>query len=396
MFRKVILGISGGVDSAVAGYLLKQKGFDVRAVFMKNWDLVNETGFCSAEKDWEDTQYVCDKVQIPIQRINFVKQYWTDVFETTLQLYQNGQTPNPDVYCNKYIKFGAFYQYAKENLSADAIATGHYARTSFGNFLQDFDPNQNVKLLQAIDRRKDQTFFLSQIPQDALRNTMFPIGNYLKSEVKKIAYEIGLESIAKKDYVTEIRGDFVNIETGRIVTQHKGIHNYTIGQKINYGGQKEALFTVHKMSDKKTILVAPGRNHPTLLTDLFYTEQPHWINRSPFNGNVVVRASFRFQHGHRLEVCDLVERDGGLLVKLDNPVRAICPGQFSVFYRDNECLGSAKIHSTGPHMRNAFNIQNEKSDDETMVSLAKRVRQQYMKEKEDHINESERLAEKLK
>lgn len=267
----------------------------------------------------------------------------------------------------------------------------------------------DVRLLQAIDPRKDQTFFLAQIPQNALRKTMFPIGNMLKSEVKKIAHDIGLESIAQKrestgicfvgkrnfrdfisDYVSESCGDFVDIDTGKIVTQHKGIHNYTIGQGISFGGQKGAFYTVRKMSDKRTILVALGRNHPTLLTDLFYTKQPHWINRSPFNGNVA-RASFRFQHGHKLKTCDLIERaDGGLLVKLDDPVVAIAPGQFAVFYRNNECLGSAIIQSTGPQVRTVSGTDCENYDE---VTLAKRIRREYTKEKETkQINDCDRIA----
>ncbi|XP_055308376.1 mitochondrial tRNA-specific 2-thiouridylase 1-like [Sitodiplosis mosellana] len=417
MIRKVVVGISGGVDSAVAGFMLKQKGFDVRGVFLKNWDLVDETGYCSAEQDWEDAQYVCDKLQIPIQRIDFVKQYWTDVFENTLREYQNGQTPNPDVYCNKYIKFGAFYRHIKENLVADAIATGHYARTSFGQFLEDIQPNQNVKLLRAVDPRKDQTFFLSQIPQDALRHTMFPVGSMLKSDVKRLAHQIGLESIAQKrestgicfigkrkfsdfisDYVDPQPGDFVNIETGEIVAKHRGIHNYTVGQKILLGGQKETLFSVRKMCDNRTILVAPGTNHPRLFSDLFYTEKPHWIDRSPFDGNAgVAKAEFRFQHGHRLVTCEFIEtneRGGGLLVKLNSPVRAICAGQFAVFYDDNECLGSAKIRATGPWVRNTTNeegIESETSDDET-IQLSKTGKEEStMKEKKHPERDGEKV-----
>lgn len=241
-------------------------------------------------------------------------------------------------------------------------------------------------MLRAIDNRKDQTFFLSQIPQDALRRTIFPVGSMLKSEVKRLAHEIGLEAIAQKrestgicfigkrkfsdfisDYVNPQPGDFVNIETGEIVAKHQGIHNYTVGQKILLGGQKMALFVVRKMSDNKTILVAPGTNHPKLFTDLFYTEKPHWIDRSPFtDGNRnVMTSEFRFQHGHKLVECKFFEMNneqGGLLVKLNHPVRAICTGQFAVFYKGDECLGSAKIQATGPCVR------CNTSDDESYLS----------------------------
>lgn len=329
-------------------------------------------------------------------------------------------TPNPDIFCNKYIKFGAFFQYAKENLRADAIATGHYARTTFGTFLENFNPNESkkitfqhyflhlcylhsnsptsslasvsdVKLLQAVDSRKDQTFFLSQIPQNALRNTMFPVGEMMKSEVKKLASEIGLDSIAQKrestgicfigkrkfsdflaEYVTPMPGDFVDMDTGEIVGQHNGIHNYTIGQNISLGGQKEKLFVLRKMKDKKTILVAPGTNNPRLYCNLFFTEHPHWIDKSPFNTNSIARVKFRFQHGHKFEICDIAETEKGLIVKLDNPVRAICSGQFAVFYRDNECFGSAKISETGPYVRQKTKKEVEVEEDQ--LTQATRVR----------------------
>lgn len=319
------------------------------------------------------------------------------VFRNTLNEYQNGQTPNPDVYCNKYIKFGHFYRYAKENLSADAIATGHYARTTFGPFLEDFRPEKStrisilftillqstnsincfyssiadVKLLQANDARKDQTFFLSQIPQDALQYTMFPIGQMIKSDVKQLADQIGLTSIAKKrestgicfigkrkfsdfmsEYVDPMPGDFVDIDTGHKIGQHQGIHQYTIGQGALISGQKQKYYVVRKMPDHKTIIVASGINHPAMWFDMFFTKHPHWIDKTPFNENrVVAQAMFRFQHGHKLQLCDIVETNGGLLVKLANKVKAICTGQFAVFYKDNECLGSAQISAVGPYER---------------------------------------------
>lgn len=232
--------------------------------------------------------------------------------------------------------------------------------------------SSDVKLLQAVDARKDQTFFLAQIPQDALRYTMFPLGSMVKSKVKELAKQIGLESIAQKrestgicfigkrkfgdfmsEYVSPLPGIFVDIDTGAIVMQHQGIHHYTIGQGILASGQKEKLFAVRKMSDQKTILVGAGTNHSSMLFDMFYTDKPHWIHETPFNGKVVARAEFRFQHGHKLQKCSMFETKNGLLVKLENKVRAICAGQFAVFYRENECIGSAQISATGPYVREA-------------------------------------------
>lgn len=264
-----------------------------------------------------------------------------------------------------------------------------------------------MKLLQAADTRKDQTFFLSQIPQEALRYTMFPVGSMIKSEVKQLASEIGLDSIAKKrestgicfigkrkfidflaEYVTPKPGDFVNIETGEIVGQHEGIHNYTIGQGISLGGQKEKLFAVRKMSDKKTILVAPGTNNPRLFSNSFYTEHAHWIDKSPFNKNFIARAHFRFQHGHKLEACEIAETEEGLVVKLDNPVRSICSGQFAVFYRGNECLGSAKV-STVPFMRQKSRKDGE---DEDELAQSRRVRRDWKQKESEKLTEEEEVT----
>lgn len=208
---------------------------------------------------------------------------------------------------------------------------------------------------------------------------MFPIGSMMKSEVKNLANKIGLESIAEKrestgicfigkrkfsdfmsEYVSPMPGNFVDINTGQIVGRHQGIHNYTTGQGVNIGGQSEKLFAIRKMSDQKTILVGAGTNHPSMLFDLFYTNEPHWIDEPPFNGKTVASAEFRFQHGHKLEKCALVKTNNGLLVKLDNKVRSICAGQFAIFYKDDECLGSAQISATGPYVRDTETVELEK------------------------------------
>lgn len=234
---------------------------------------------------------------------------------------------------------------------------------------------------------------------------MFPIGSMLKRDVKQLAQDIGLESIAQKresvgicfvgkrnfsdfisDYIPPTPGDFVNIETGEIVGQHRGIHNYTIGQGVLVSGQREGLYAVRKMPDKKTILVAPGTNHPRMFTDIFYTETPHWIDKSPFNGNFVANVAFRFQHGHKLKECDLVKTETGLLAKLNEPVRAICAGQFAVFYINGECIGSAKISATGPYIKRVAKEGTESSENEA-AALARQVRIKYIREKE---SESER------
>lgn len=171
---------------------------------MKNWDEIDETGQCLGEKEYSDAEYVCRKLEIPLFKVNFVKDYWNNVFSEFLDDYKSGLTPNPDILCNKHIKFNAFYEYAKKTHKADAISTGHYARTSFGPFLENYDSFRNVKLLKAHDSFKDQTFFLSGIRQDVLQRTMFPLGEYLKKDVKDIAIKIGIPKLAVKKESTGI------------------------------------------------------------------------------------------------------------------------------------------------------------------------------------------------
>lgn len=306
--------------------------------------------------------------------------------------YKNGGTPNPDINCNKFVKFGAFFDYARKQLNADAIATGHYAQSSFGNFLEYFDKRKSIanaimlhskhikiankdskifsdaKLLRATDTFKDQTLFLSQIKQEALRRTMFPVGTMWKSRVKKIAKEIGLHKMFTKresrgicfigkrkfqdfisEYLNENPGDFVDIESGEILEKHNGIHSFAIGQCVRLTNRyREKIFAIRKIVSERTILVAPGSHHPLLYSNLFYTNHPHWISSSPFELNLVVECLFRFQHTHPLRKCKLCQTVDGLFVYLDEPVRSIKIGQFAAFYVGDECLGSAKINNSGP------------------------------------------------
>ncbi|KAB0804218.1 hypothetical protein PPYR_01188 [Photinus pyralis] len=369
--RKLVIGISGGVDSAVTSLFLKNKGYNVEGVFMQNWDIRDETGVCKSDEDYKDASVICEKLGIPLLRVNFVKQYWNEVFCDLLKEYETGHTPNPDVLCNRYVKFDAFYHYAREDLNADAIATGHYARTNFGPYLEYYKPNEDVHLLKAMDERKDQTLFLCQVKQKALRKTMFPLGNYMKTEVKKIAMDNGLEEIAKKkesmgicfigtrdfpnfisEYVNNKPGNFIDIESGVTVGTHKGIHQWTLGQRSNIEGQPIAYFTVQKDVKTNNIYVARGTHHPSLFTDLLYTAHPHWIHSRPpelENGDLL-ECDFKFQHVEEFIGCQVYESNKGLIVLLEKTRRAITPGQFAVFYKGEECLGSAKIIQGGPSL----------------------------------------------
>ncbi|XP_063700876.1 mitochondrial tRNA-specific 2-thiouridylase 1 [Culicoides brevitarsis] len=378
MIRKVILGISGGVDSAVSAYLLKSKGFQVQAVFLKNWNEIDETGKCSGEADFADAEYVCDYLGIPLHQMNFEKHYWNQVFENFLNDYSEGLTPNPDILCNKNIKFNLFFKQAVEKFRGDAFATGHYARTSFGSFLEKFEPNKKVKLLQAVDSFKDQTFFLSQISQEALRRTMFPVGNLQKSQVKEIASQLGWKRILEKresvgvcfvgrrnfqdfiaEYIDDQPGNFVDFDTGVTVGTHRGIHHWTLGQGCNLGGFKKPYFVHSKDKLTNRIYVVAGTDHKTLKADTIFTSEAIWINKPEFRGNIF-KCKFRFQHTKPLTNCIIYQlSDGKLFVKLEKALRAITPGQYAVFYTDDECLGSARIRRPLQMFRQEEVLEND-------------------------------------
>ncbi|CAB3367255.1 Hypothetical predicted protein [Cloeon dipterum] len=364
--------MSGGVDSSVAALLLKQKGFEVHGLYMKNWDGHEESGFCHGERDAEDAEWVCKKLQIPLKHVNFVKEYWNFVFSDLIKEYSEGWTPNPDILCNRFVKFDCFKKHAFRQLGADAIATGHYANTSQGSFLQNYSKSDDVRLLLPTDLVKDQTLFLSQVRREDLKKVMFPLANLKKSEVKKIAEQNGLERIAKKEestgicfignrkfqnfidqYLNPVPGQFVDITTHEPVGEHTGIHHYTIGQNCKLPGRKHSYFVVDKNKDTQRILVAPGTNHPSLYSDLFFTTEPHWISQQVDSqlSEGVLKCKFRSQNTNALLDCSICRTQSNTLtVKLNTFLRGFAPGQFAVFYLGDECLGSARIRAVGPSL----------------------------------------------
>uniref|UniRef100_T1JMQ1 tRNA-5-taurinomethyluridine 2-sulfurtransferase n=1 Tax=Strigamia maritima TaxID=126957 RepID=T1JMQ1_STRMM len=348
IFRRIACAVSGGVDSSVSAYLLKTRGYEVIGVYMRNWDIQDEDT-CTADKDAEDAAYVCKKLDIPFKQVNFVKDYWNSVFTNFVEDYEAGLTPNPDILCNKNIKFDSFFSYAMKHLNADAIATGHYANTSFGQHLELYDKSEKVHLLRGIDAVKDQTFFLSQVAQEPLARTMFPIGRLRKSDVKKIASQTDFEHL----FIKPKPGDVIDIETGKIVQTHNGIHLWTIGQKFTIAGQNHSRYIVEKNPNTNTIYVAPGRHHPSLYHNQIITDKPHWIHSKPFEKGQRLLCWFCFQHRNPLVSCTVTETsDNKLHVLLETPLRALTPGQFAVFYSGDICFGSAKILSTGPSLYN--------------------------------------------
>ena len=353
--KTVVVGISGGVDSSVAAILLKNQGYNVIGLFMRNWDSTLNNDFlgnpnlnnniCPQEEDYNDAVKVCEKIGIPLHRVDFVKEYWDYVFTYFLDELKKGRTPNPDVMCNKYIKFDMFAKKARE-LGADYIATGHYARMIDG------------KLYKGKDLNKDQTYFLSQVSKEQLKNVLFPVGELEKSEVRKIAYEYDLITADKKDstgicfigernfkhflenYLPNDPGDIVDIETGKVLGRHVGLMYYTIGQRrgLNIGGTKDRLFVVKKDLNKNVLYVASGDESKYLISYSAIIEDVNLLDDLPYECN----AKFRYrQKDNKVFVTKL--DDGNLLVKYPEGVRAVTPGQACVFYKDDECLGGGII-----------------------------------------------------
>ncbi|XP_014670864.1 PREDICTED: mitochondrial tRNA-specific 2-thiouridylase 1-like [Priapulus caudatus] len=388
--RRVVCGISGGVDSGVAALLLKQKGYEVVGAFMRNWDVTNEVGVCMADKEMEDATRVTKTLGIPLKEMNFVKDYWQEVFSEFLSDYENGLTPNPDILCNRHIKFNTFVEHALTTLDADAVATGHYARTSFGSYLEDYQEEANVKLLTAADEVKDQTFFLSQVRQRALRRAMFPLSDLTKDQVKRIASEAGMDFLVKKkesmgicfigsrDFKKFIRqyldakpGNFVDCDTGEVVGRHAGIHNYTLGQRCRLGGKPHKYYVARKHVKTREVEVAAGTHHPALYSNSMTTGPAYWIDEQPparLRAGGRLDCLFRFQHGKPLVPCTVTRAsDDGLDISLSVPQRALTPGQYATLYDGRECLGSARIQHVGPTLHEV--TLNRSSSDESRAAL---------------------------
>ncbi len=352
--------MSGGVDSSVAALLLKEQGWNVEGLFMKNWEQDDTSEYCSAEEDLKDAQAVADHLGIPLNSVNFSAEYWDSVFESFLSEYQAGRTPNPDVLCNREIKFKAFLDYAL-TLGADCIATGHYARTT--------QTPTNIKMQRGVDEGKDQTYFLYMLGQPQLRHSLFPLGGLLKSEVRAIAKQAGLLNHKKRDstgicFIGERKfSDFLSrylspnpgpIETpeGRYIGEHQGLMHYTLGQRkgLGIGGQSGASeapwFVVRKDIRRNRLLVAQQHDHPLLLSNGLEASQLHWISGSPPQDIPFICTS-RIRHRQPLQACKITHLEGNRCqVHFEQQQRAITPGQSIVFYHGDDCLGGGTIEQT--------------------------------------------------
>jgi tRNA-specific 2-thiouridylase len=356
---KVIVGMSGGVDSSVAALLLQQQGYQVEGLFMKNWEEDDGTEYCTAKADLADAEAVCQRLGIHLHTANFAAEYWDGVFEHFLHEYQAGRTPNPDILCNREIKFKAFLDYALE-LGADYIATGHYARRS--------DNNGQTYLLKGLDNNKDQSYFLSAVNEESLSRSLFPVGELEKTEVRRIAAENQFVTSTKKDstgicfigerkfkdflqqYLPAQPGDIETVD-GEKIGQHQGLMYHTYGQRqgLGIGGHhaypEAPWYVVGKDLSRNVLLVAQGNDHPALFSSRLQATQVHWINAQDITLPLRCHAKIRYRQPDQSCLVEDTKGDGTLTVSFDTPQRAVTPGQTIVFYDQDICLGGAVIES---------------------------------------------------
>lgn len=355
---RVVVGMSGGVDSSVSALLLKEQGYDVVGVFMKNWDDTDDSGVCTATEDFEDVKRVADKIGIPYYSINFEKEYWNKVFEYFLSEYKRGRTPNPDIMCNKEIKFKSFLDFAMK-LDADYIAMGHYAKTVT-------DKNGVVHMMRPKDGNKDQTYFLSQVTQEQLKKAIFPLADLSKPQVRMIAEQAGLATAKKKDstgicfigerkfknflseFLPAMGGNIVTSD-GRIVGKHSGLMYYTIGQRsgLGLGGNQSSCapwFVVGKNLQKNELIVEQGYDSDLLYASSLDASEVSFFTGLPSNDTTIhCTAKFRYRQPDVAVTMNYNKANNTVHVEFDELARAVTPGQAIVFYDGEECLGGAII-----------------------------------------------------
>lgn len=349
--ERVIVGMSGGVDSSVAALLLKEQGYDVVGVFMKNWEEEDEEGVCTAASDFDDVRRVCDRIGIPYYAVNFTKEYWERVFRVFLEEYAAGRTPNPDVLCNSEIKFKAFLDFALK-AGADYLATGHYARVERGEV---------TRLMRAVDGSKDQTYFLAGLHQSQIKRAMFPIGGMNKQQLREIARKAGLATADKKDstgicfigerkfkqflmqYLPARPGDMVTPD-GKVVGRHDGLMFYTLGQRrgLGIGGAPEGgrWFVADKDLEHNRLIVTQGETE-LLYSKALETGPVNWIEGGPPAKSFDCTVKHRYRQPDQKAHVEL--SDSGARITFAEPQRAVTPGQWAVIYDGDYCLGGGVI-----------------------------------------------------